>query len=1636
MKKYDWKTLIGTWLLTSVLSVAASSTVLFDARSSRNYNVYGDMGLKREADAGKERLRIHFGKSGGFQIFSIPKLPADTTFDRLTLYMKGDGGAGSFALLVSDRTAPGNPTWCWNGRRWEGRAAITTSNDSWHKRTFLLKDFVFEGKPEEAVLLTPDHLNNLQLVVVNLKSPEQRNSLQLEKILISDHELPAPETSPVEEMPEHPGGAAAQTPHVSSAETGFSGQLFQSADAPPAGFIDWDIRKHFRRTTAARKTIFLNNYWQFLPIAGSDFDTVMREHQGKVAPIPEQTQDWSDCLYLKVPGRWDGRFFDMLDREGRRTEIWRGTHIREFMQARCRRTFRTEADWQGKRVLLHFSGVVGEGQVYLNGRRLGALSGPGSFDVTSYLSWKNENELIVALRAPRKIPCTPDKGNYGIFSRPGMGARWWYGFNDAPGLSDDVFLAILPDQAQLHDPVIATDVGKREISMAVRIHFSGKTVPATLEAKVERDGQAVLELPPVKINLRDGMENETTLSAQWETPACWSPENPVLHTAVMTLRDSSGKVLDEIRERFGFREFKVENGRFLLNGNETTLAFVSCQARYSELPEESLRKLLQLYRTLNFNGLIVESLDSRLIGLCDEIGLMVMMRHVFPGLVRSGEYLPGVENSGYPFQIYLSGKYAAARREFEGKIARIVQKFRNSPSIVIWGINPLLAFDADWIVPPKIGSEYASNDLQLASLKEEAFLRRLDPAREVFHSMSSNTGKVITTNPYPTFFTQPDEWADWPMVWAARRNRKPLMLEEVALPYIGNWSNWYVASQNRFREWGLSRQLFFEQSARYLGDSCYTLLHPEMGNAWSRVADTVRTDKNGYRHTVFNRAAEEVSIRWIDRVAGLWRFYGVNGYGSFETPDIYYSHAGKDTRFTYLDLTAPGRKPDSGLSLDTTRISRIGKAYQKLFMPFLARLGGREGRVSSLEHNYSGGETVSKQMLFSNHFTHPVEVAASWRVKKVSTGEQLASGNWNGVLQPGENRFIPFDWTTPKVARREGCRIDFTASAGGVECSDSFDLTVFPPVAPLAGIKQLRLYQETPYTGELLTRLGVPFRPYRDGEPLGAGDLLVVGRESNTADFARLARRNDLAAAVKQGLTLLFFEQNGASQYAPYLEERRVRHVFIKDRRHPVLQNLEAEDLLHWRGPSAMTEEFPQGQPDKPLRFMHWGSEGTVASFVQDKPFSGNFRVILDADADLSRSVLQELFHGRGRVILSSLDLCGRPVPDPAALQLARNLIAYAAIPPKTERRAAGLIAPEKTRREFAALGFPFPPVREHTGPANLQLLIVDCNDKLPDAAMLGDFAAQGGDVLLLAPSSELLTALPLPQDMKFVEKNLHGVPAPRSELMRGLGNSDFYFNLPQSMRLLTQEDGSNGIFAEFPHGKGRFLLLQLKPDFMAGTHIARKVGRIFSTLFTNLGVASTQPLPLVPEELAEFDLTKQKVPFQIDPDGVGVQENWHRPEFKPENWRSIRPGLRWEAQGITMPNPKQKSAMPMPYDGDGWYRITLKIPDSYRAKDLRLTMTRVDDTDQVWFNGALLGETGTDTPNYWEAKRSYRIPSELIHYGANNLIAVRVGDLGGEGGIIGEAKVTWDGAGALRPLYPRGDRLIFDFDPNGFRQW
>jgi len=68
------------------------------------------------------------------------------------------------------------------------------------------------------------------------------------------------------------------------------------------------------------------------------------------------------------------------------------------------------------------------------------------------------------------------------------------------------------------------------------------------------------------------------------------------------------------------------------------------------------------------------------------------------------------------------------------------------------------------------------------------------------------------------------------------------------------------------------------------------------------------------------------------------------------------------------------------------------------------------------------------------------------------------------------------------------------------------------------------------------------------------------------------------------------------------------------------------------------------------------------------------------------------------------------------------------------------------------------------------------------------------------------------------------------------------------------------------------------------------------------------------------------------------------------------------------------------------------------------LSLGYIDDVDEVYINGHLIGKTGTFPNNYttaYNAKRIYRIPKNVLNAMGENSIAVRVYDEGGEGGII-----------------------------------
>jgi len=124
----------------------------------------------------------------------------------------------------------------------------------------------------------------------------------------------------------------------------------------------------------------------------------------------------------------------------------------------------------------------------------------------------------------------------------------------------------------------------------------------------------------------------------------------------------------------------------------------------------------------------------------------------------------------------------------------------------------------------------------------------------------------------------------------------------------------------------------------------------------------------------------------------------------------------------------------------------------------------------------------------------------------------------------------------------------------------------------------------------------------------------------------------------------------------------------------------------------------------------------------------------------------------------------------------------------------------------------------------------------------------------------------------------------------------------------------------------------------------------------------------------------------------IGDNMAYAKPGFDDSDWEKIRVPGCWEDFGFPG------------YDGFAWYRLRVTLPLELKNKSLFLKLGRIDDVDQVYLNGHFIAGTGSLPPKYTTAfnnRRSYYLPKNLLEFGGNNLIAVRVYDEWGCGGIL-----------------------------------
>jgi sialate O-acetylesterase len=92
-------------------------------------------------------------------------------------------------------------------------------------------------------------------------------------------------------------------------------------------------------------------------------------------------------------------------------------------------------------------------------------------------------------------------------------------------------------------------------------------------------------------------------------------------------------------------------------------------------------------------------------------------------------------------------------------------------------------------------------------------------------------------------------------------------------------------------------------------------------------------------------------------------------------------------------------------------------------------------------------------------------------------------------------------------------------------------------------------------------------------------------------------------------------------------------------------------------------------------------------------------------------------------------------------------------------------------------------------------------------------------------------------------------------------------------------------------------------------------------------------------------------------------------------------------------------------YDGIAWYRLHITItPEQFelwKDRPLAVALGFIDDADETYLNGIQIGKTGSIPPaeqSGYMTPRLYPFDHTLLQ--TNNVLAVRVSDWGGSGGI------------------------------------
>jgi beta-galactosidase len=335
-----------------------------------------------------------------------------------------------------------------------------------------------------------------------------------------------------------------------------------------------------------------------------------------------------------------------------------------------KRYFSVPQSWQNREVFIHFGAVKSAFYIWINGKYVGYSQGsktPAEWDITPYL---HPGDNSVALQVFRW-----SDGSY----------LECQDFWRVSGIERDVYLFSTP-KIRIRDFFVHTKLDKHyrdatlKVDVDLRHHLKQPPEkPLTVQLKLlDRKKRTLLTLQK-KVKFK-GREAQLVLHGSVKNPLKWTAETPYLYSVLLILQDEQGKVLEVVKNRIGFRQIEIRNGRLLVNGVPVTIKGVNRHEHNERtghvVSYASMIKDISLMKKFNINAVRTSHYpdDPRWYDLCDQYGLYVVDE-------------ANIESHGMGYGKRSLAKDPQWLDAHLDRLKRMVERDKNHPSVIIWSLG-------------------------------------------------------------------------------------------------------------------------------------------------------------------------------------------------------------------------------------------------------------------------------------------------------------------------------------------------------------------------------------------------------------------------------------------------------------------------------------------------------------------------------------------------------------------------------------------------------------------------------------------------------------------------------------------------------------------------------------------------------------------------------------------------------------------------------------------------------------------------------------------------------------------------------------------------------------------------------------